>query len=269
MTPILGQKQNIKTILTWRLKKSTPRFLILAGEGDRDSLASYIADTINATTVTIGKSVDEVRSIIELSYTNTTTTVYFFKDGDSMSNAALNAILKIVEEPPNNSYFIIGCESIDNLLDTIKGRATTLRMQPYLKAELGLMTDDELVLQYCTHPEEVTAAVNNNEDFKKLVAAARLVSSLITTKKSSGVTLLRQLQLDNIPGKDVFSPCLLLRMCEKMINLEENGKWTFESALAAIRLTNDSRAKLKNNSLNKQSILDNWALSIRRIHGGG
>ncbi len=47
---------------------------------------------------------------------------------DVMNRNASNAILKILEEPPANTYFFITCHSYKNLLPTIRSRCSIIRM---------------------------------------------------------------------------------------------------------------------------------------------
>ncbi len=75
--------------------------------------------------------------------------IYVFPSADSMNPQAQNALLKILEEPPSHVMFLLLCENSDGLLDTIKSRAPTLRLEPlpgdtvmrYLKSA-GAVTDD-------------------------------------------------------------------------------------------------------------------------------
>ena len=55
--------------------------------------------------------------------------VYIIEDAHTMTKQAQNALLLTLEEPPSYVIFILLCESVEPLLDTIKSRAPVLRMK--------------------------------------------------------------------------------------------------------------------------------------------
>lgn len=154
---MIGQKNNIKTLIKWRCNKSVPRFIIIAGDEGSGRLifAKAILKTINAKGVIMGNSISDVRDTIEQAYYITQPTCYIFRDADDMKNEAKNALLKVVEEPPNNAYFIMTVHNIDNMLGTIRSRGTVIKMEPYTMQELRSVCDDKLKLEYCTNIGEL------------------------------------------------------------------------------------------------------------------
>ena len=157
---MVGQKNNINTIIRWRCNKSVPRFIIIAGDigSGRLTLAKIIIKMINAKGIIMGNSIAEVRETIENAYTITEPTCYIFRNADDMKNEAKNALLKVVEEPPNNAYFIMTVQNIDNMLGTIRSRGTVIKMEPYTMQELRSVCDDKLKLEYCTNIGELQVA---------------------------------------------------------------------------------------------------------------
>ena len=150
---MIGQDKTIQLIRTWRMNKSVPRFIILEGDvgSGRLTLAKIIIKQINAIGVICGNTIADVRQTIENAYTVTSTTCYIFRDCDDMSIAAKNSLLKVVEEPPTNVYFIMTIKSVTNMLSTILSRATIVKVQPYTLNQLKEVTDDELILKYATN----------------------------------------------------------------------------------------------------------------------
>ena len=150
---MIGQRNNINTLIQWRCNKSVPRFIILSGDigSGRLTLAKVIIKMINAKGIIMGNSIAEVRETIENAYTITEPTCYIFRNADDMSVSAKNALLKVVEEPPNNAYFIMTVENIDNILGTIKSRGTVISMEPYSQKELKSVCDDDFILRYATN----------------------------------------------------------------------------------------------------------------------
>ena len=69
---------------------------------------------------------------------------YLIEKADCMNIQAQNAALKILEEPPANTYFFLLCESAGMLLPTVRSRAPVLRMQRFSFEELdGLLKKEE------------------------------------------------------------------------------------------------------------------------------
>ena len=150
---MIGQKNNINTLIQWRCNKSVPRFIIISGAlgSGRLTLAKVIIKIINAKGIIMGNSIDDVRHTIENAYRITEPTCYIFRNADDMRTEAKNALLKVVEEPPNNAYFIMTVENIDNMLGTIKSRGTVISMEPYSQKELKSVCDDDFILRYATN----------------------------------------------------------------------------------------------------------------------
>lgn len=84
--------------------------------------------------------IDDVKNIIgetnkrPYEYNNKVIIVY---NADLMTEAAQNAFLKTIEEPPSSIYIILLCEKLDNILDTIQSRCEVYK--------LNRLKDDEMV----------------------------------------------------------------------------------------------------------------------------
>ena len=75
---MIGQKNNIQTLMSWRMNKAIPRFLILSGPrgSGRLTLAKLIMKYINAQGIILGNSISDVRQAIEYAYTKSEPTCY-------------------------------------------------------------------------------------------------------------------------------------------------------------------------------------------------
>jgi DNA polymerase-3 subunit delta' len=82
-----------------------------------------------------------------------------------MTHHAQNALLLTLEEPPPYAIFILLCENIETILETIKSRAPILRMKTPKKAE---------VIEYLktNHPSVRTFMNNSPEEFEQIYMAA-------------------------------------------------------------------------------------------------
>ena len=70
--------------------------------------------------------------MIELAYKQTEPIIYLIQDADKMSLGAKNSLLKVIEEPPQQAYFIMELQQIENTLDTIKSRCQEIKLDSYM-----------------------------------------------------------------------------------------------------------------------------------------
>lgn len=73
--------------------------------------------------------VREISKIVLLRPVELDFIVIIIRNADSLTVAAQNAALKLLEEPPQAVYFFLLCEGTDALLPTVRSRAAVLRMQ--------------------------------------------------------------------------------------------------------------------------------------------
>lgn len=77
-------------------------------------------------------SIDQMRDIIKDAYikpNDSDAKVYVFEQAENrLAPVVQNAFLKLLEEPPQNVFFILLCENSKKLLDTIMSRSTVLRI---------------------------------------------------------------------------------------------------------------------------------------------
>jgi DNA polymerase-3 subunit delta' len=62
--------------------------------------------------------------------------IYIFPRAQDMLDAAQNALLKVMEEPPAYGVFLLLCDNPDRLLPTIRSRCAALRLSPLPRAVL-------------------------------------------------------------------------------------------------------------------------------------
>lgn len=254
---MIGQKNNINTLIQWRCNKSVPRFIILSGsEGSgRLTFAKVIIKMINAKGIIMGNSIAEIRETIENAYTITEPTCYIFRNADDMKNEAKNALLKVVEEPPNNAYFIMTVQNIDNMLGTIKSRGTVIKMEPYTPSELSSACDDKLKLEYCTNIGELQ--LEHSEIEKAENCVYDVIEALYT---QSGTRLLKA--CTQLKGKqtetDKCDCALFMRVFRKSILSLDT------SLLQSISIYHISRCtqELSRSTINKKACIECMLIDI-------
>ncbi|MBM4321139.1 MAG: DNA polymerase III subunit delta', partial [Deltaproteobacteria bacterium] len=63
--------------------------------------------------------------------------VIVFPDAEVMTEEAANSLLKTLEEPPEQTHFVLTSSQPQNLLDTIRSRCQQVRFAPLSRAEVG------------------------------------------------------------------------------------------------------------------------------------
>ena len=112
-------------------------------------------------------SVENIRYIndkIALSPSRGKIKLYIIDEVHMLSKGAFNALLKTLEEPPKNTYFILATTEIEKVIDTIKSRCTIFEFKPASTHEIVNK------LKYICESEKLKVAP---EDLVKIADASR------------------------------------------------------------------------------------------------
>ena len=101
--------------------------------------------------VSLGKDagsigIDAVREIISSAHLRPyegRTRVFIITEADMLTRDAANALLKVLEEPPDDVVLILVGISMDNLLPTVRSRCQTLAFRPLPLGEVARILQDE------------------------------------------------------------------------------------------------------------------------------
>ena len=123
---LVGQENNIDIINKW---STMPNFVIIQGENHsgREFMTLYFCNKFKLHYVPVKNSVKEVRALINVMSPNSNT-VYHFKNFDTATLQAKNALLKVTEEPVPGNYIVI---TGGPQLPTLESRARRIIMEPY------------------------------------------------------------------------------------------------------------------------------------------
>lgn len=247
-----------------------PRFTILVGnKGGRTLIAYDICKKLKAQYITVGTKVDEVREIIDMSYKQSEPTLYVIPNADKMSVAAKNALLKITEEPPRKSYFLMILNDLSSTLATLKSRATVLQMNSYTPTELieycnlkgyNDLTDEafNIITNIATTPSTVDTLVAYDPikfySFTKLV-----IDNIGVVNGSNAFKIANSINFKD--DKDKYDVILFLQvfcyMCRQQI-LENPALYSL-----MCKITVNTISELNITGINKQGVFDIWILKIR------
>lgn len=273
---MIGQKNLLDTFEDLIERNAFPRFLILEGErgSGKRTLINSILPLFNSNYyVCEDVKVDTIREIINVAYT-WTGGVFVIPDCDNMSMAGQNALLKVVEEPPKDTNFIITVEDRNNLLPTIRSRGMIYMMEMYTPQEILQYSRDkfdideseeEIIKTLCLVPEEVDIiydyGITEFTNYVRLVVKnIGAVSGANSFKIASKVSL-----KDGSDGYD------LKMFWKSFINIavelfsEERDIDQSINYLKYASMTGSYLQKLRHKGINKQMLFDTWILDIREF----
>jgi len=267
---MIGQKTLIET-----LSSCLPQFTIIVGDkGSGKKTLCQELSRIHGDMIFCfepDNKVDTVRQAITEAYKNTSPTVYAFTDTDNMSGNAKNALLKVTEEPPNNSYFIVTLESLSNTLETLRSRGTVCYMNPYTENELyeyAISIDPdiydtkwELVKSICENPGEVKDVVIDFDVIEFYEFVDKVVSYIDKASGSNVFKISMNLKLkDEMEGYDLklFFRTFIL-VCKNRYEVEKDIKY-----LHGIQVTSSYLSELSITGISKQGVMDLWILDVRK-----
>ena len=280
---ICGQKELLSDINTLIDKNKFPHFAILVGGVGfgKKLLADYIAMRLGANFVPCGIKAEEVRDVIYNSYTVAEKTLYMFFDCDDMSVTSKNALLKVTEEPPNDSYFIMTVQDLSSVLGTIISRATVFYMNPYSVNDIdeyikknGFDFDDKtrsIVRQICTCPNDVRIA--SSSDIKTVYETAdKFIQYIGAVNLANELKISQSLDIKKDDNEKIntvmFMRCILL-CCSQMISQDGVIPDDIKVFHSIIKETSKSLIEFQTKGSNRQSVIDNWIVITHMEVSGG
>lgn len=120
--------------------------------------------------------------------------VFVVNNFDVSTEEAQNKLLKVLEEPPKNVYFLLGAKSEEKVLPTIRSRCDKVKINPLSNEEIAKLTDSSLAQILGKGYLGKTLDLAKNDDLKVIVDLA--VSLLTELKNSKQVILFSKKILD-------------------------------------------------------------------------
>lgn len=272
---MIGQKQLSSTIENLLKANRFPQFAIFVGPRG-SGRKTFIKETFKGIYLEDSK-IDSVRKMIQMAY-KMKNQIFIMPDVDNMSNAARNALLKVVEECPNNNSFIMTLEDENNTLETIRSRATIFHMDKYSSHEL---------VHYVTQNIRVRPDINAGEYINRLVNLSETPGdiNILASQDVDKFYEYVQLVVDNIAEVSTANAFKIpskvalkddaegydLRLFWKafmhicMCKAGEHNRTATEilDYGEAVRITSRCLQQLRIRGINKQMLLDVWVLEVR------
>ena len=254
------------------------RFMIISGASSiaSEDIAECISARLQTVYIHCGNKVDDVRNIISMAYKQTKPIMYVFKDCDNMSNAAKNALLKVIEEPPQQAYFVMLLKSTSNTLATILSRGMLISLLPFPPSELKeyalqiqpKLKNEELtkIAKVCETPEQVKMLLNYGvHDFCDYVR--KVVENIPEVTITNCLKIANQINFKEEEDKydlELFLNTYTNYLLECFIDGDYNKEQLDFSTQSTLKL----KSILQYSGINKAMAFKKWLIQQWEILGG-
>lgn len=266
---MVGQ-QNLLNQIDWMCQsKCFPRFSIITGEkgSQKKEMAQYIAKKLECFLFeAVDNKIDTIRGVIEQAYKTHSPIVYVIDNADDMSVPAKNALLKVTEEPPNNAYFVMILDDVNNTLDTIKSRAVILTMEPYSKRQLKdyaqetYQDNHEIYTDLCSTPGQIDLLYKMDAE-KFYGYVAKVVDNIAEVSGANSFKIAEKVALKD--EEDKYDLEMFWKACCKLF-YDKRGHYV--KSVYARQATSKALQKLSSiKGVNKQMLFDEWLISVRAV----
>lgn len=268
---MVGQ-QNLLNQIDWMCQsKCFPRFSIITGEkgSQKKEMAEYIAKKLECFILfeAVDNKIDTIRGVIEQAYKTHSLIVYVLDNADDMSVPAKNALLKVTEEPPNNAYFIMILDDINNTLDTIRSRAVIFTMEPYSKRQLKdyaqetYQDNHEIYTDLCSTPGQIDILYKMGAlDFYAYVE--KVVDNIGDVSGANSFRMAEKIALKD--EEDKYDLEMFWKACIRLFFDAKHSDNVYAQYMAG-KCTSDAIKKLSIRGVNKQMLFDEWLLKVREV----
>ena len=270
---MVGQEKNKKLINDFVENNSCPRFIILTGvEGSgKRTFAKYIAEKLNAEFLLFDNKIESVREVINTAYTQTKNIIYCIYGYETMSIASKNALLKVAEEPPTNTYVILTATNKNDVLDTLKSRAVVIDMESYTEKELiecaKIFKIEKESVGLCEIPLDILKLQNvDEEEFKKFVES--VWNNIGGASIGNSLKICAKFKLkDEQDGYDVI--LFINALMRKIIETKSifNKRKNVRIGIDMMKLCYETKNKFIS-KYSKQALIDNFIIKLRELKNG-
>lgn len=263
---MLGQKNLISKLTSYTIYTFPQTILILgeSGSGKHMLVREVISPHLKLDVIDITDNIsNEYISEIQLRFAPS---IYVI-NVSAISEKEQNMILKLIEEPLNNSYLILLSNSPQLVIPTVLNRCIVYNMENYTREEMFSFMDykkestKEFAINICTTPGQVSYTSEEQADelqelSKKIVEKIKTASFDNTLKISTKLNYKNDVNKFNI---DVFLNSLTFTLFNEYKT--NNNDFILKLYYKTIECKN----KLINPRLNKEILIENYLTGIWKM----
>ncbi len=144
--------------------------------------------------------------------------VFIIDDGDILTPQAQNALLKIIEEPPEYAVFIIVCTNSEILLETVRSRAVTVTFSPlpddvvreYIENKYPDEARIEFLVKYCAGIPKAADLIVSDSDFDTMrEEVINLIPRLLSKNKAYAYDVAEYIESNKDRAGEIYDMMLL------------------------------------------------------------
>jgi len=269
MRPIIGQEKLVNTLFSYTLQSIPKTMLFLGPSGCGKSwIAAALAEHLDIDTVIIDLdklTPEELRAKLADAYICPVEKFYLL-DLRGSSNKKQDVLLKYIEEPTRNTYFILMAESEIGILPTILNRCIKYNFEPYTLEDLkkfdwSFDCSDELIYALCKTPGQLQNFTETNlKDLHTL--CSKIIKFVPTASYANAMTPISKINCKTDYNK--FEIDMFLNMLEYVAfkdYVETNNKFSFDTYMFVIQ----QKAEMNNRTIIKESFMLNFLDNLWRL----
>ena len=213
---------------------------------------------------------ETIKSTLELIHEILEPTIYVIPNLDDAQFRVKYSLLKILEEQPNNAYFIITCTNLENLYSPIKSRCQIFTLDRYTPEDLKEyclsfnLSEEEIlnVQDYCETPYDINLMLSYGiQEFKKYVEL--VINNVYKVQECNSFKTGSKLSFKK--DSEGYDLELFFKVAAYLFFKNRD----FEHNLNAVKITEKYLTDLSYPSINKQMLFDMWILDIREEFRNG
>ena len=257
---IVGQEKLLNSINKTITNNTFPHTSMIIGPSGsgKHLICNYIKEKLGYDMVDITSILSQ--ELIENIMLKVEPKIYLI-DANVITVKQENVILKFIEEPLQNAYIILLCNSINLVLPTISGRCFKWNLQPYSKETLKTFTTNEQLLEICNTPGQIKKL--ESYSLEALIQLADKLFNFVSTNNfANTLTISNKIAFNQETDKydfQLFSH-ILLYVIKNKIYIESNQRLT-QYYILTNKLVNDSLIK----NINHKLLFEHYLSELKRV----
>lgn len=184
------------------------------------------------------KTTEEILDAVSFSPFEADKKIYVLANVQNMNDASQNKILKTIEEPPKNTFFILTCNQTSKLLQTILSRVKKIELDKLTEKDIMTMLEEKGIQK--DKAELLASCANGNGEFAEKLALDdgfisfynQVVSAFFEINGSRDVLKFSNIfSAKNIDKNEVLDISIVVLRDVMMLNL---GKTEFVSSKSVV-----------------------------------
>lgn len=253
---MVGQKKLLSRINTFTIDTFPRSAMIVAAKGmGKHTLVQYIKENIlKLPLIDITENISS--EVIDKIYMNPNPSIYLI-DLSKMTEKNQNIMLKLIEEPLNNSFIILLAENQHFVLDTIISRCVLFEFDNYSKEELKTFVTDadnvDLILSILESPGKILET--NTQNIKDIIdTCEKIVTKLGQAHYANALSIANKINFKDSYDKfdfEVFISSLTTQLFSAFLKTNNH------KILKMYEILRDQKKLLIDKRLNKEIFFNN------------